>query len=89
MPPSAKEPCTGYLPDFSFRLINWHDFSMNPSLSKFYQNAEFRPVCLIFPQFAGRDRFLNLLQLVKILNEICFFFANSMIRSLISGNFYV
>jgi len=34
-------------------------------------------------------RFLKLFQAVKFLNEICFFSANSTIRLLISGYFYV
>jgi len=66
-----------------------HVFSMHPSSSKFYQKIVFLPFHLIFSGFAPGFCFLNLLQLVKILYEICFFFANGTIRLLILGYFYV
>ena len=66
-----------------------HDFFMDTSLLKFYQKIVFLPFHLIFSGLAPCFCFLKLFQLVKILNEICFFFANSTIRLLISGYFYV
>ena len=62
---------------------------MDTSLLKFYQKIVFLPFRLIFSGFDPGFCFLKLFQLVKILNEICFFFANSTIRLLISGYFYV
>jgi len=64
-------------------------FFMHPSLLKFYQKIVFLPFHLIFSGFAPCFCFLKLFQAVKFLNEICFFSANSTIRLLISGYFYV
>jgi len=62
---------------------------MDTSLSKFYQKIVFPPFHLIFSGLAPCFCFLKLFQAVKFLNEICFFSANSTIRLLISGYFYV
>jgi hypothetical protein len=62
---------------------------MHPSSSKFYQKIVFLPFHLIFSGLAPCFCFLKLFQAVKFLNEICFFSANSTIRLLISGYFYV
>jgi len=62
---------------------------MHPSLSKFYQKMVFVPFHLIFSGFDPGFCFLNLFHLVKFLNEICFFSANSTIRLLILRYFYV
>jgi len=62
---------------------------MHPSLSKFYQKIVFLPFHLIFSGSGTVFCFLNLLQLIKIPYEICFFSANSTIRFLILGYFYV
>jgi len=62
---------------------------MHPGSSKFYQKIVFLPFHLIFSGHAPCFCFLKLFQAVKFLNEICFFSANSTIRLLISGYFYV
>jgi len=64
-------------------------FFMHPSSSKFYQKIVFLPFHLIFSGLVPCFCFLKLFQAVKFLNEICFFSANSTIRLLISGYFYV
>ena len=63
--------------------------AMHPGSSKFYQKIVFPPFHLIFSGLAPCCCFLKLFQAVKFLNEICFFSANSTIRLLISGYFYV
>jgi len=63
--------------------------AMHPGSSKFYQKIVFPPFHLIFSGLAPCFCFLKLFQAVKFLNEICFFSANSTIRLLISGYFYV
>lgn len=62
---------------------------MHPSSSNFYQNVVLRRFYLILAWFLGPGGFLKLVQLVKILYEICFFFANSTIDFLILRIFYV
>ena len=75
------------------RFVGWavfvRGFFMHPGSSKFYQKIVFPPFHLIFSGLAPCFCFLKLFQAVKILNEICFFSANSTVYLLILQGFYV